>query len=606
MTILGISGFYHDSAAALIRDGKVVCAVQEERFSRIKNDRSFPVKSIRFCLEEGGVKPGELDAAVFYDNPFLTLDRFLNSCIRIGERADELIAQRYEAMFRDRMWIHRRVKQELIKYGQDPKFLVCEHHLSHAAGAFYQSGFEEAAILVIDGVGEWASTTLAYGDASGISPLFQIDYPHSIGLLYSAFTYFCGFRVNSGEYKLMGLAPYGKPVYADLIREKLVDIRPDGSFHLNMEYFEFQYGKVMTGEAFEKLFGVKRRTPKEEFDRIYLDLAASIQEVTEEIILKTAAHLKQITGARKLCMSGGVALNCVANGKLVRSGLYDDFFAQPAAGDAGGSIGAALYAWHQFPENRKDAAGEKAENGSRVFLGPHYNNAQIREELDHCKAVWHCESSREELLKKTARLLADGKVVGLFQGAMEFGPRALGHRSILADPRRPEMQSILNQKIKFRESFRPFAPAVLWEKASEYFEIDRQSPYMLITFPVRKSIRKETDDRMNGNIYDTVRQVRSSIPAVTHVDYSARVQTVTEEQDPFFHSLIREFERITGCPVLVNTSFNVRGEPIVCTPHDAYSCFMRTGMDVLVIGSYLLYKEEQQNDGRWKEKFVPD
>lgn len=602
MNILGISGLYHDSAAALIVDGKVVNAVQEERFTRNKNDKSFPVNAIEFCLKNNGLTGKDLDAVVFYDNPLLTLDRFLENCIAIGTDNKALINNNFQSMFRDKLWIHRTVKEYLGEYGIDSKLLVCEHHMSHAAYAFYESPYENAAILTVDGVGEWASTTLGVGTGNDIKILQQINYPNSIGLLYSAFTYFCGFKVNSGEYKLMGLAPYGEPLYVDIIKEHLIDIKDDGSYKLNLDMFSFQYGETMTGENFETLFGCQRREPEAEITKIYLDLAASIQVVTEEVVIKMAKHLKKTTGMNKLCICGGVALNCVANGVLLREKIFDDIFVPPAAGDSGSCIGAALYAYHTHFNKERIVS----KNNNKVYLGPSFSEKIEKQILDSYSANYKYIEDTNKLLDEVAEALNSNKVVGFFNGSMEFGPRALGARSILANPQDPEMQSKLNLKIKYRESFRPFAPSVLEEKISDYFDIDRPSPYMLMVAPVNMNLRYDIQSHYD-NVLREVNQVRSSIPAVTHVDYSARIQSVSKNDNERYYNLLEKFYKISGCAVLVNTSFNVRGEPIVCTPADAYECFMRTEMDVLVIDNYILYKEEQPNDEqKWKKQFELD
>lgn len=601
MNILGISGLYHDSAAALIVDGKVVNAVQEERFTRNKNDKSFPVNAIEFCLKNNGLTGKDLDAVVFYDNPLLTLDRFLENCIAIGNDNKTLINNNFQSIFRDKLWIHRTVKECLDEYGLDSKLLVCEHHMSHAAYAFYESPYEDAAIMTVDGVGEWATTTLGVGTGNGIKILQQINYPNSLGLLYSAFTYFCGFKVNSGEYKLMGLAPYGEPLYVDIIKEHLIDIKEDGSYKLNLDMFSFQYGETMTGDNFETLFGCHRREPEAEITKIYLDLAASIQVVTEEVLIKMAKHLKKITGMNKLCICGGVALNCVANGVILREKIFDDIFIPPAAGDSGSCIGAALYAYHNHFNKERIVS-----KNNKVYLGPSFSKKIEKQILDSYPANYRYIEDTSKLLDEVAEVLNSNKVVGFFNGSMEFGPRALGARSILANPQDPEMQSKLNLKIKYRESFRPFAPSVLEEKISDYFDIDRPSPYMLMVAPVNMDLRYDIQYHYD-NVLHEVNQVRSSIPAVTHVDYSARIQSVSKDNNEIYYNLLEKFYKISGCAVLVNTSFNVRGEPIVCTPADAYDCFMRTEMDVLVIDNYILYKEEQPNaEQKWKKQFELD
>lgn len=602
MEILGISGLYHDSAAALIVDGKVVNAVQEERFTRRKNDKSFPVNAIEFCLKNNGISGKDLDAVVFYDNPLLTLDRFLENCIAVGDANKTLINNNYQSMFADKLWIHRTVKEYLGEFGIDSKLLVCEHHVSHAAYAFFESPYEDAAIMTVDGVGEWATTTLGVGNGTDIKILKQINYPDSLGLLYSAFTYFCGFKVNSGEYKLMGLAPYGEPKFVDLIKQHLIDIKDDGSYKLNMDMFSYQFGETMTDDKFEELFGCCRRESEAELTKVYFDIAASIQVVTEEIVLKMAKHLKDITGKKKLCLCGGVALNCVANGALLREKIFEDIFIPPAAGDSGSCVGAALYAYYAYFNNERVATNER----NRVYLGPDFSDKIEKQILDGYSAKYKFVENSDDLLNEVASALNSNKVVGFFNGAMEFGPRALGARSILANPQDPEMQSKLNLKIKYRESFRPFAPSVLVEKISEYFDLDRPSPYMLMVAPVNNEIRYEVAEH-HDDILREVSQVRSTIPAVTHVDYSARIQSVSERDNKKYYDLINKFYELSGCAVLVNTSFNVRGEPIVCTPADAYECFMRTEMDVLVIDNYILYKEEQPYDEqRWKKQFELD
>jgi len=588
MKILGVSGLYHDSAAALLIDGEIVSAAQEERFTRIKHDKALPEHAIAFCLRDNAIRAEDLDAVIYYDNPLLTLDRFLKSCAALGEKNETIIANQYEALFGEKMWIQKNLKELLSGFGKSKKLLVCEHHMSHAAYAFYSSPFEDAAILTMDGVGEWATTSLGIGEGEAITMLRQIDYPHSLGLLYSAFTYFCGFKVNSGEYKLMGLAPFGKPRYCDLIKRELIDIKEDGSYQLKTDAFTFMEGEAMTGEVFERIFGCKRRLPETEIESIYLDLAASVQKVTEEVVLGMARHLKSISGKSNLCLSGGVALNCVANGVLSRENVFDNVFIPPAAGDAGGSVGACLYAYHQYFRRKRKVK----DLANLVFLGPGFSTEEEKESLDQLDAVYRIVNNTDELLAETAKALAGSKIVGFFNGRMEFGPRALGARSILADPRDEGMQSKLNLKIKYRESFRPFAPAVLAEHASSVFDMEGTSPYMLLVAPVREELRRACATH-SESIMEWVNEARSAIPAVTHVDYSARVQTVCKKDNERFYRLMETFYRLTGCPLLVNTSFNVRGEPIVCTPQEAYECFMHTEMDMLVMDDLLLYKEEQ-------------
>lgn len=605
MLIIGISALYHDSAAALIEDGQVLRAAQEERFSRVKNDRSFPIKALEYCIEDDAVvKAEKIDAVVYYDNPLMTCDRFVQNCIRIGDNRKELINKDYARVFGQRMWIQETIKSFFEKKGITvDKYLVNEHHISHAAGAYFTSGFDDAAILVVDGVGEWKTTSLAVGERNRISILEHLDYPHSLGMLYSAFTYFCGFKVNSGEYKLMGLAAYGKPVYSQLIIRELIDLKEDGSFRLNMDYFEFQNGQVMTGEMFEKLFGCSRRLPEADFEEIYLNIAASIQNVAERVIIRLAKYLRDITGKEYLCMSGGCALNCVANGKLHKERLFKGIYIQPASGDAGGSIGAALYAYYSY-----FAQPYLADKRNRTpYLGPAYDDEETESLLQRFGGVFHVYDSTDALLERTSELLADNQIVGFFQGKMEFGPRALGHRSILANPMSEDMQLKMNLKIKYRESFRPFAPAVLKEYADEYFDLEVTSPYMLLTADVKKEHLKDAVGETD-NIFSMINQVRSDIPAVTHVDNSARIQTVDKDDDELFYELITKFYLKTGCPMLVNTSFNVRGEPIVCTVKDAYACFRNTEMDALVIGNVLLLKQEQsdKDSDRWRIEYGKD
>lgn len=608
MNILGISALYHDSAAALCCDGEIVAAASEERFSRKKADASIPKQAIEYCLGELERREGKLDAVVYYDNPLLTLDRWLSQCIWTSPDNEKIIEKSFLPMVSDKLWVHKKIQAAVGGLGEYGKLLLCEHHVSHAASAFYPSPFEKAAILTVDGVGEYATTTIGYGEGEKIKLIKQLDFPHSLGLLYSAFTYFCGFKVNSGEYKLMGLAPYGEPIYYDKIRKYLLDIKEDGSFHLNVEYFAFMKDNVMTDNKFEELFGLARRVPEERITKPYMDMAASIQKVTEEIILKLARHAKELTGAPNLVMAGGTALNCVANGQIVKEKIFDKVWIQPAAGDAGGALGAALYAEYNMFGGKRIVNENDSQQGS--YLGPEYSNVKIAEYLKskQCKAYYY---EGEELFARIAEYLAQNCVVGVFNGRMEFGPRALGSRSIIANPMSEEMQAKLNLKIKFRESFRPFAPAVIAEREREYFDLDSESPYMLLVAPVNEQLRVRADF-VKGDTDDmitVINQRRSSIPAVTHVDYSARVQTVNKSRNPYFYQIIKAFEKRTGCGVVVNTSFNVRGEPIVCTPDDAYQCFMRTDMDVLVMENYLLLKEEQPvwNDAEnWRDKYVLD
>jgi carbamoyltransferase len=608
-TVLGISALYHDSAAAIVRDGEIIAAAQEERFSRKKHDPRFPRQAINYCLEEAFIDPSELSAVVFYDNPALTLDRALRSLASVAPRGEEQWRQAAGSLLGTKLHIPELVRESL---GVDVPVLATEHHAAHAASAFYPSPYEEAAILTLDGVGEWATTTIGLGQQSRLQILKSIDYPHSLGLLYSAVTYFCGFKVNSGEYKLMGLAPYGEPVYADRIRDTLIDIKPDGSYRLNTEYFGFLDSTEMVNDRFAGLFGGARRMPESRITRREMNLAASIQAVTDDIVIRCARHARELTGARNLVMAGGVALNCVANGKLLREGLFDQLWIQPAAGDAGGSLGAALLVSHQHFDvpRRMHPNGRDTQRGS--FLGPAYSSSEVRAFLERHGYPYRVVPP-DERTRIVARALSEGRIVGYAVGRMEFGPRALGARSILGDPRRQETQIEMNLKIKYRESFRPFAPSVLAERCSDYFELDVESPYMLLVAPVREE-RRQPDDRAafdegDDDMLAVVRQARSDIPAVTHVDYSARIQTVHREDKPDYYDLIREFERLTGCAVVVNTSFNVRGEPIVCTPEDAYRCFMRSEIDLLVLEDCVLEKTEQPaaaRDDAWRNEYELD
>jgi carbamoyltransferase len=593
--ILGISAFYHDSAAALVRDGEIVAAAQEERFSRKKHDPRFPSKAINYCLEEAFIEPSELDAVVFYDNPLLTFDRLVKSLLTVAPEGEEQWAKAARSFLGVKAVVREHVRRAL---GADVRLLFSDHHTAHAAAAFFPSPFEEAALLTVDGVGEWATLTLGLGRGSRVEMLKEIRYPHSLGLLYSAMTFYCGFKVNSGEYKLMGLAPYGRPVYADAIRENLIDVKEDGSFRLNTDYFGFLERNVMTNERFDSLFGGPARLPESRITRREMDLAASIQTVLEEVMLKLARNARRLTGSKNLALAGGVALNCVANGKILRERIFEHVWIQPAAGDAGSAVGAALLANHQyFDEPRRlNPSGRDSQKGS--YLGPAYSGAEVRAFLERRGYPFVTVSNASERARTVARAIADGKIVGYMVGRMEFGPRSLGARSILGDPRREETQAVMNLKIKHRESFRPFAPAVLAEKACEYFELETESPYMLLVAPVREERRlpmswEGFEGGDSGDMLEVINRPRSDIPAVTHVDYSARVQTVHPEDKPDFYELIREFYELTNCPVLVNTSFNVRGEPIVCGPRDAYRCFMRTEMDLLVLEDCLLWKNEQ-------------
>ncbi|MBO5520502.1 MAG: carbamoyltransferase [Eubacterium sp.] len=614
MYILGVSALYHDSAAAIIKDGVVVAAAQEERFSRIKHDRSIPGQAIAYCMREaGGLKGEELEAVVYYDDPILTLQRFLANVSAAEEDAEDLIRFGSESVFGKKLWIEKLLRDQLGVLGKEDCLYVTRHHLSHAASAFFPSPFEHAAILTVDGVGEWNTTTIGRGKGRTIDLIKSIDYPHSLGLLYSAFTWFCGFRVNYGDYKLMGLAPYGEPVYRDVIKEELIHIKEDGSFRLNLKYFDYPFGRTMTNEAFAGLFGERRRMPEEQITRREMDLAASVQAVTEEVLMKLAGTARNLTGEKNLVMAGGVALNCVANGKLLKTGLFDQIWIQPAAGDAGGALGAALSFYHMYkkmPRERTEDDRPAADRQKGSLLGPAFSEEEIREYLAGKQVPYHVFEKRDIRNETIAGLLEAQKVIGLFQGRMEFGPRALGNRSILADPRSEKMQAHLNRKIKKRESFRPFAPAVLEERCRDYFELRTPSPYMLFCGNVRNR-EDETYDIRNHlqedpDMLPVIQRRRSAIPAVTHVDYSARIQTVNQNTNPAFYGILKAFEKRTGCGVVINTSFNVRGEPIVCTPDDAYRCFMNTDMDVLVMEQCILYKEEQPESERRQDVFELD
>ena len=610
MNILGISAFYHDSAACLVRDGEIVAAAQEERFTRRKHDSRLPKCAIASCLDAGGVGEGEIDVVAFYEKPLTKFARLLSTYTDTAPRGWKAFLMGVPAWLKDKAWVGHHVEAFLDEagYGAPKKFLFTEHHHAHAASAFYPSAYKEAAILTVDGVGEWTTSGIACGEDNQVKMLREIHFPHSLGMLYSAFTYFTGFRVNSGEYKLMGLAPYGEPRYANLIREKLVEIYEDGSIRLNLEYFGYIDGLKMTNNLFDELFGGPARKGESEITAREMDLAASIQVVTEEIVFKMARFARAITGKSNLCMAGGVALNCVANGKLLRTGLYDDIFIQPAAGDAGGALGAALYVWHQVQGNPRVADG-KRDRMKAAFLGPSYMNEEIRTWLDENCYPYHALTERE-LVETVARAVAEQKVIGMFQGRMEFGPRSLGNRSILADARSTKMQSILNLATKFRESFRPFAPICLESDAGEYFEFLKYSPYMLLVDQVRQERCLQSSARERGlALKEWVNEPRSDVPAITHVDYSARVQTVNEEQNPRIFAILHELKQLTGYSIMVNTSFNVRSEPIVCTPEDAYRCFMRTGIDVLVLENSVLFKPEQPEwveEENWREEFGLD
>ena len=605
MYILGISAFFHDSAACLLKDGEIVAAAQEERFTREKHEADFPHHAIKYCLEEIGISPNQIDNVVFYEKPFLKFERLLETYLAFAPKGFTSFAKAMPAWIKNKLFQKTMLIKELkftlnenIEWRN--RILFSEHHLSHAASAYYTSPFESSAVLTLDGVGEWATTSLAIGKGSDLKIVKEIHFPHSLGLLYSAFTYYTGFKVNSGEYKVMGLAPYGEPVYADLIREKLITVAQDGSFQLDMSYFDYATGVTMTNKKFDALFGGAPRTSEAELTQREMNLAASIQKVTEEIIIKLAKGIAKETGERNLCLAGGVALNCVANGTLLREKIFDNIWIQPAAGDAGGALGAALSAWylHHDKEHVSSKERDKMKGG---YLGPEFSNTEIESELKECGAVF-IKHSENDMLQVVSSALAEEKAVGWMQGRMEFGPRALGGRSIIADPRSPVMQKKLNLKVKHRESFRPFAPSVLREDVTEWFEHDTDSPYMLLVADVQKDKRRamtREEEALFG--IDKLNVPRSSVPAITHVDYSSRIQTVHIDTNTRYHSVISKFKERTGCPLVVNTSFNVRGEPIICTPTDAFKCFMGTEIDVLAIGDYVLYKEQQ--DKNLKKKY---
>ncbi len=604
MYILGISAFYHDSAASLIRDGNIIAAAQEERFTRIKHDYRFPTHAINYCLQEENISPSDLEYIAFYDKPFLKFERILESYLQYAPIGISSFIKAIPVWIKKKIWIKNLIQEELP--GFKGKILFPEHHRSHAASAFFPSPFSEAAIVTTDGVGEWTTTSIGLGTENSVKILQELHFPHSLGMLYSAFTYYIGFRVNSGEYKVMGLAPYGEPKYVQTILDNLIDIKQDGSFRLNLEYFNFPVGLTMTNKKFNRLFGGPPRKPESKITQREMNLARSVQEVTELILKRICNHAKAETGSKHLVLAGGVALNCVANGKLLKNTAFEDIWIQPAASDAGGALGAALSVWYEYLENSRTVErGRDSQQGS--YLGPQFSDSEIREFLDSYDIPFH-KSSDAEVVRETAALLAQENVVGWFQGRMEFGPRALGARSILADPRSPEMQKKLNLKIKFRESFRPFAPSVLEDAVKKYFQFDRPSPYMLFVAEVAEDKRRQVSKKEQQLFgIDRLNVARSEIPAVTHVDCSARLQTVNGNTNEKYHSLLKEFGKQTGHPVLVNTSFNVRGEPIVCTPKDAYKCFMRTAMDYLVLGNYLLDKKKQPEiipGISWQDDFV--
>ena len=635
MYILGISAFYHDAAAALIKDGEIIAAAQEERFSRVKHDLDFPRQSIEYCLEEAGITMAEVEYVGFYDKPFLKLERILETYLSYSPRGIRSFLQAMPVWLKQKIHIRETLTKEL---GFEGKIIFPEHHESHAAAAFLPSPFQESAILTVDGVGEWTTTSYGAGRDNRIELLADIRFPHSLGLLYAAFTYYCGFKVNSGEYKLMGLAPYGEPKYVDLIMDNLIDVKEDGSFKINVEYFDYPVGLRMVGKKFSRLFGAPPQKPEAAMTQFYMDCARSVQDVTEEVLLRMARHIHRETGMENLCLAGGVALNCVANGRILREGPFKDIWIQPAASDAGGALGVALFVWYQYLDNpRRVTPGKDFQKGS--YLGPSYSNEEIERYLKEIKADYE-HVPDQAISRRVADLILDQNVIGWYRGRMEFGPRALGARSIIGDARSPEMQSIMNLKIKFRESFRPFAPAVLRERVADFFETDYASPYMLLVTDVLEERRKpmptseelislmaeqkemlwkEVKDLREVNRLDEankveklidnddylrfrtiIHQVRSDVPAITHVNYSARLQTVEREDNPFYYDIIKHFDEMTGCPIIVNTSFNVRGEPIVCTPEEAFRCFMRTKMDFLVLGNFILDKKKQKE---WKEEF---
>ena len=605
MNILGISAFYHDSAACLVQDGVVVSAAQEERFTRKKHDSAFPKNSINYCLGNSGLESSDLDFVVFYDKPFLKFERILDSYLAYAPFGIKSFLKAVPLWVKQKLWMKQLIQDKL---NYDGKIIFPEHHESHAAAAFFPSPFKEAAILTMDGVGEWATTSIGVGNENKVELLNEIRFPHSLGLLYSAFTYYTGFKVNSGEYKVMGLAPYGEPKYKDLILSHLIDLKEDGSFKLNMEYFDYCTGLKMINNKFETLFGGKARKPESQVTQRDMDLARSIQDVTEEVMLRMAKHAHKITGKKNLCLSGGVALNCVGNGKILREGPFEKIWVQPASGDAGSALGAALLTWYQYLDNPR-TVGSNRDLQFGSYLGPRYEKDEVLNFLNKNNIVYS-ELKNEEIPDVIADLIAQEKVIGWFQGRMEFGPRALGARSIIGDARSPRMQEQMNLKIKFRESFRPFAPSVLREKAKDYFDINHDSPYMLLVAPVKKELRKEeTNGKKDLFGIDKLKVARSTIPAVTHVDYSARVQTVDKNDNPLYYKLISKFDEKYGCAVIVNTSFNVRGEPIVCTPEEAYLCFMRTNMDYLIVENFLLKKEDQkplEQDTDWQKEFELD
>ena len=613
--ILGLSCYYHDSAAALIKNGEIIAAAQEERFSRKKHDSRFPKNALSYCLKSQGLNLSDVKEVVYYEKPLLTFERLLETYLGTAPRGGRSFVAAMQVWLKEKLFLKTALKKNLKEIQEEfvndsnyiPTLLFSEHHLSHAAAAFYPSPFDEAVILCMDGVGEWATTSAWIGKGKNIKTLWEISFPHSLGLLYSAFTYYCGFKVNSGEYKLMGLAPYGEPRFVDKIKDYLIDIKEDGTFRLDISYFKYHRGFRMTGRKFHKLFGRPPRQGETELTQFHMDLAASIQFVTEEIVLKLAKSLKEETGIKNLCLAGGVALNCVANGKLLQEKIFNDIWIQPASGDAGSALGAALVGWHQHQDHERFVNMNDSMKGT--YLGPEFSNGDITNYLEQIKAPFHTFND-PELFERLAEELEIGHVIGWFNGPMEFGPRALGGRSIIGDPRNKKMQSVMNLKIKYRESFRPFAPSVLEEDVRNQFEMNAKSPYMLLVAPVKKELCKkmtEEEEKLFG--IEKLNIPRSSLPAITHVDYSARIQTVSKSTNSRYYNLISAFKRKTGCPTIVNTSFNVRGEPIVCTPQDAYRCFMRTEMDVLVLQNQLLFKSEQpkvEKDETWMQEFELD
>jgi carbamoyltransferase len=605
MYILGISAFYHDSAVALLKDGEVIYAAQEERFTRKKQDADFPENALKNCLEVTGIQADDIDFIVFYEKPFLKMDRLFSTYMQFAPKGIKSFLKAIPVWTKQKIFIKEIIKEKLNKKDADIHFTT--HHESHVASAFFPSPFKDAAIITIDGVGEWDTLTISHGIDNDFQILKRIAFPHSLGLLYSAFTYFTGFKVNSGEYKLMGLAPYGEPKYRDIILKELIDLKDDGSFRLNLKYFNYHVGLTMTNRKFEKLFGVKKRPPESKIRQIDMDLAASVQLVLEEIIEKIVRHTKELVNSENLCLAGGVALNCVANGKILKKQIFKNIWIQPAAGDAGGALGAVHYMWFKYKKNKRTVNGMDDQKGS--FLGPSYPNDEIKNFLEK-QNIKYVEYSKDEMSKKVASLIKEQKIIGFFQGKMEFGPRALGSRSIIGDSRSEEMQTKMNLKIKFRESFRPFAPSLLEENVNEYFDFDAPSPYMLLVYDVNNDKKEKISDKdKQKKGLDKLAIKRSDIPAITHVDYSARVHTVNKDINPYYYSVINEFYKQTGCPVIINTSFNVRGEPIVNNPEDAYRCFMRTNMDYLVLENFLVEKQETDfinTDEDWMKEFPLD